>query len=115
FLGLLATAFLYIFVNIGFLAALGADGLSGSPMPFSAVLERVGGRLPGLLFAVGAMIVVASCANAAIMGGSRVLFALSRDGLLPGSLQSLNKGGSPDMAFLLCAAASIALATTGSF
>jgi APA family basic amino acid/polyamine antiporter len=115
FLGLLTTAILYVSINLGLLAALGAGGLAGSPMPFSAVLERIGGPLPGLLFAVGAMIVVASCANAAIMGGSRVLFALSRDGLLPGAFQSLNKGGSPDMAFLLCAAASIALATTGSF
>jgi APA family basic amino acid/polyamine antiporter len=115
FLGLLATAVLYVAVNVGLLAALGADGLAGSPLPFSAVLDRIGGPLPGLLFAVGAMIVVASCANATIMGGSRVLFALSRDGLLPGAFQSLNKGGSPDMAFLLCAAASIALATTGSF
>jgi amino acid transporter len=115
FLGLLATAILYVSVNLGLLAALGTDGLAGSAMPFSAVIARIGGPLPGLLFAVGAMIVVASCANAAIMGGSRVLFALSRDSLLPGAFQSLNKGGSPDMAFLLCAAASIALATTGSF
>jgi amino acid transporter len=115
FLGLLTTAILYVSINLGLLAALGSGGLAGSQMPFSAVLARIGGPLPGLLFAVGAMIVVASCANAAIMGGSRVLFALSRDGLLPGAFQSLNKGGSPDMAFLLCGAASVALAASGSF
>jgi APA family basic amino acid/polyamine antiporter len=114
-LGLLTTAILYVCVNLGLLAALGADGLAQSALPFSLVLGAIGGPLPGVLFAIGAMIVVASCANAAIMSAARVLFALSRDGLLPSVLQSVNKGGSPTMAFAMAAVASIALATTGSF
>jgi APA family basic amino acid/polyamine antiporter len=79
-LGLLTTAVLYISVNLGLLAALGAHGLAQSTLPFTRVLGAIGGPIPGMLFAVGAMIVVASCANAAIMSGGRVLFALSRDG-----------------------------------
>jgi len=114
-LGLLTTAVLYVCVNLGLLAALGADGLAQSTLPFSRVLGAIGGPVPGVLFAIGAMIVVASCANAAIMSAARVLFALSRDGLLPSALQSVNKGGSPTMAFALAAVASVALATTGSF
>jgi APA family basic amino acid/polyamine antiporter len=114
-LGLLTTAVLYVCVNLGLLVVLGADGLAQSALPFTRVLGAIGGPVPSILFAIGAMIVVASCANAAIMGGARVLFALSRDGLLPSALQSVNKGGSPTMAFAMAAAASIALATTGSF
>jgi APA family basic amino acid/polyamine antiporter len=114
-LGLLTTAILYVSVNLGLLAALGADGLAQSALPFTLVLGAIGGPVPGMLFAIGAMIVVASCANAAIMGGGRVLFALSRDGLLPSALQSVNKGGSPAVAFALAATVSVALATTGSF
>ncbi|HEX4505167.1 MAG TPA: APC family permease [Alphaproteobacteria bacterium] len=114
-LGLLTTAVLYISVNLGLLAVLGAHGLAQSTLPFTRVLAAIGGALPGMLFAVGAMIVVASCANAAIMSGGRVLFALSRDGLLPSALQSVNKGGSPAVAFALAATISVALATTGSF
>jgi APA family basic amino acid/polyamine antiporter len=114
-LGLLTTAILYISVNLGLLAALGADGLAQSLLPFTGVLGAIGGPIPGMLFAVGAMIVVASCANAATMSGARVLFALSRDGLLPSALQSVNKGGSPIMAFAFAATVSVMLATTGSF
>jgi amino acid transporter len=114
-LGLLTTAVLYICVNLGLLAVLGADGLAQSVLPFTRVLGSIGGPVPGVLFAIGAMIVVASCANAAIMAAARVLFALSRDGLLPSALQAVNKGGSPTMAFAMAAATSVALATTGSF
>jgi len=114
-LGLLTTAILYVSVNLGLLAALGADGLGQSILPFTRVLGAIGGPIPGMLFAIGAMIVVASCANAATMSGARVLFALSRDGLLPSALQSVNKGGSPIMAFAFAAAVSVTLTTTGSF
>jgi amino acid transporter len=114
-LGLLTTAVLYVCVNLGLLAVLGADGLAQSVLPFTRVLGRIGGPVPGVLFAIGAMIVVASCANAAIMAAARVLFALSRDGLLPSALQAVNKGGSPAVAFAMAAATSVALATTGSF
>jgi len=114
-LGLLTTAVLYISVNLGLLAALGAPGLGQSLLPFTRVVGAIGGPIPGALFAVGAMVVVASCANAVIMSGGRVLFALSRDGLLPAALQSVNKGGSPTIAFALAATLSISLAMTGSF
>jgi APA family basic amino acid/polyamine antiporter len=114
-LGLVMIAVLYVGVNAALLAVLGPRGLAGSPLPFILVVDRMGGHLPGLLFAAGAMIVVASCANASVMTGSRVLFALSRDGLMPAHLHLLNKGGSPEIAFLFCAVASMALAATGSF
>jgi len=78
-------------------------------------LMRFGGALPSILFALGAMVAVASCANANIMTGPRILFALSRDRLLPHALQQVNKGGSPDIAFVMTAVGSIALACTGGF
>jgi amino acid transporter len=115
FLGLALTAFLYVGVNAALLWALGVDGTARSVLPFTTVLIRFGGQLPSLLFALGAMVTVASCANANIMTGPRILFALSRDRLLPQALQKVNKGGSPDIAFLMTAAGSILLACTGGF
>src|SRR5205814_8047593 len=66
-------------------------------------------------FVIGAMVTVTSCANANIMVAPRILFALSRDGLLPSSLQAVNEGGSPYFGFALTAAMSLVLATTGAF
>jgi APA family basic amino acid/polyamine antiporter len=114
-LGLLTIAALYIGINAALVMVLGPQSLAGSSLPFTLVLDRIGGPIPGMVFAVGALIVVASCANAVVMSGSRILFALSRDGLMPPAFRLLNKGGSPDIALLMAAAASFALAATGSF
>ena len=54
-------------------------------------------------------------ANANIMSAPRILFALSRDRLLPHQLSFVNMGGSPQLAIIMTGLGSIALAATGSF
>ena len=114
-IGMLVTAAIYIAVNGGLLYALGIGGTAATPLPFSVVLDRLGGSVPGILFAIGAMVTVAGTANAIIMSGPRLIFAMARDKLLPGVFQSVNRGGTPDAAMLLMAVVSLALAATGSF
>jgi APA family basic amino acid/polyamine antiporter len=114
-LGLLTTATLYICVNAALLYALGTEGTAATPLPFSAVLGRIGGSWPAILVALGAMISVIGLTNAIVMSAPRVLFALARDGLLPAGLRNVNRGGTPDMAMLLTAIGTLALAATGSF
>lgn len=114
-LGLLTAAVIYIAVNAALLYALGTTGTAATPLPFSTVLTRLGGTLPAILFAIGAMAAVMGVVNAGAMSAPRVIFALARDRLLPASFLSVNRGGTPDMATLMTAAASIALAATGSF
>jgi APA family basic amino acid/polyamine antiporter len=113
--GLLITGALYILVNAALLFALGTEGTAMSNLPFAAVLQRVGGVSVSTLFVIGAMVTVTSCANANIMVAPRILFALSRDRLLPGALQEVNQGGSPFYGFALTAVISLVLATTGAF
>ena len=115
FLGLLVTAGLYVFVNAGLLYALGTNGTAASSLPFTAVLQRVGGVSISTLFVVGAMVTVMSCANANVMVAPRLLFAMARDRILPESLLMVNEGGSPYYGFALTALISLALATTGAF
>lgn len=114
-IGLVLAAVLYVSVNVALLAALGANGVAQSKLPFTAVLTHVGGAAAGTVFALCALLSVASCANAGVMAAPRILLALSRDGLLPRMFQTVNKGGSPYFAMLLTAAISIALTLTGSF
>ncbi|MBU6471437.1 MAG: APC family permease [Alphaproteobacteria bacterium] len=114
-MGLLTSFILYVAVNGVLIYALGLPGVAATPLPFNTILTRVGGVLPGLLFAAGAIVSVAGVVNSGAMSAPRILFALSRNGLLPGIFQSVNKGGSPDMAMLATAVASLALAATGSF
>lgn len=114
-IGLLTSSAVYIAVNAALLYALGTKGVAATPLPFNTVLERIGGSLPAILFAIGAMAAVTGVINAGVMSAPRVIFALARDKLLPGFFTSVNRGGSPDMATLMTALATIALAMTGSF
>jgi APA family basic amino acid/polyamine antiporter len=113
--GILITGALYVLVNAALLYALGTGGTAASSLPFSLVLQHVGGISVSTLFLIGAMITVTSCANANIMVAPRLLFAMSRDGMLPDSLQAVNEGGSPYFGFALTAVISLVLATTGAF
>lgn len=115
FLGLLLTSSLYLIVNASLLYALGPQRIAATTLPFLPVLRAAAGPFASLLFAVGAMITVLSMANANIMSAPRILFALSRDRLLPHQLSFVNSGGSPQLAIIMTALGSVALAATGSF
>jgi len=115
FYGIALTAFLYIGVNWALLHALGPQTVASSPLPFTIALSRLGGSVPAILFAVTAMITVASCSNACIMTAPRILYALSRDRLLPNVFTNVNAGGSPTIAYLLTAVGTLLLAATGKF
>lgn len=115
FFGILVTALLYVGVNWALLQALSPAGVASSPLPFSLVLSKVGGSIPGMLFALGALITVASCSNACIMATPRILFALGSDRLLPRMFTTVNAGGSPYIAYLMTAAGTLALAASGGF
>ena len=113
--GLVLTSALYLGVNAALIHALGVHGVASSPLPFSTVLNTIGGAVPSILFALTAMITVASCANANIMSAPRIIMALAEDGLLPRFLARVNKGGSPRDAMLLTAIGSLGLALSGAF
>lgn len=114
FIGLALTAILYIAVNGALLYALGLSSVASTPLPFTIVVQSFGG-IASLLFAVTAMITVASCANANIMGGPRIIFSMAREGLLPNFFQSVNTGGSPSGAMLLTALFAIGVTLSGTF
>jgi amino acid transporter len=115
FLGLGLAAVLYFAVNAALLHALGPSGLAKATLPYSTILTHVAGNATGVLFAIGALVVVASCANAGIMAAPRILLALSRDQLLPAIFRNVNKGGSPYVAFAITGVCAIVLALSGSF
>ena len=115
FVGIALTGALYVAVNAGLLHALSPAQMTGGALPYLKVLAGVSGAWSLNAFAAGAMIIAASCANANVMIAPRILFALSRDRLLPESLQAVNRGGSPWAAFAVTAVVAFVLAATGGF
>jgi APA family basic amino acid/polyamine antiporter len=67
------------------------------------------------LVAVAAVLTTATTANAALVVGSRILFAMGRDGALPRSLGRIHpQTGSPWLALIVTAACLAAVAVGGS-
>jgi len=70
----------------------------------------------GELLILGLMIIaLLSAANAYPLMSTRVLFAMSRDGLLSRRAAALNKGGTPTVALVASTAAAIAFITVKEF
>src|SRR6266513_2505215 len=62
-----------------------------------------------------ALLVVLASINGNVFVTPRVLFGLAREGLAPGALARVNRGGTPWVAMLLVGAVAVALAATGTF
>jgi len=106
---------IFLLVNAALFHVLRMDHLTGSPMPaVDAAMLLFGSYGRQIILLISAVTVMSSI-NAALMYIPRILFGMSRDGLLPPSITSVNRGGTPTLALFLCAAASIALVLSGSF
>ncbi len=113
-LGVSAVVLLYIVIQSVCQAVLGAQ-LAGHPAPVSAVAERVitGG---GAIVIGTAAISLFGSMQGDMLGTSRLLYALGRDGLLPAPLARITpRTRVPLVALITHAAAAFSMAVAGSF
>ncbi|MFO7638210.1 MAG: amino acid permease [bacterium] len=89
-LSMLAVGIAYVLAVVVTVGLVPAEKLAGSLEPLSDGAEVIFGRWGWWALAVAAMLAFVSTANAGMMAASRYLFALSRDGLLPGVLSRIN-------------------------
>jgi APA family basic amino acid/polyamine antiporter len=106
---------IYLLVNAALFHVLHMDHLAGSQMPTVDAAMLLFGSCGRRLIILIAVVGVISTVNAGLMFTPRILFSMSRDGLLPPTITSVNRGGTPSLALFLCAIASIALVLSGSF
>lgn len=114
--GTAALIALYLFANIGYLAALGASGVADSTRVAASALGVVAGPATGKLVALAILISMFSAANSILLNSPRVFYAMAKDGLFFHSLSRIHpKFGTP--AFSICVAGiwSALLAATGTF
>jgi APA family basic amino acid/polyamine antiporter len=89
--------------------------LAGSLLPAADAAMLVFGRYGRQFILLISVVGVLSTINAGLMLTPRILFSMARDGLLPQSVTSVNQGGTPTVALLLCWFAGILLILTGTF
>ncbi|MFI1919936.1 amino acid permease [Nocardia sp. NPDC020380] len=74
----------YVLVALTAVGAVGVDNVSSSGASLSTVLEQVTGRgWPATILAAGAVVAIASVVLTVLYGQTRILVAMSRDGLMP--------------------------------
>ena len=74
----------YVLVALTAVGAVGVDVLAGSDASLAVVLQQVtGSGWPATVLAAGAVVAIASVVLTVLYGQTRVLVAMSRDGLVP--------------------------------
>lgn len=135
FLGTFIVTILYILTNVAYLGLL---PLHGTPIDGEFIYnkanvvqtgiqfassDRVGtsaaymlfGNIANLIMAILIMISTFGCNNGLIMAGSRLFYAMSKDGLFFKQAQRLNKHGVPSWAMWIQNGWAIALCLSGSY
>ncbi|WP_206690666.1 amino acid permease [Quadrisphaera sp. INWT6] len=111
-LSLVVVTAVYCLVALAALGALPWRELDGSEAALADVLSRaVGGTWPAVVLSVGAVIAIASVVFTVFYGQTRILFAMSRDGLVPRVFSRVSgRQGVPVANVLICGAVIAVLA-----
>jgi basic amino acid/polyamine antiporter, APA family len=108
--GIVVISALYLFVNLGYLAALGQDGMRGSKVVAADVIRVAVGERGAVLLALIVCVAALTTMNAAIFTGARTTWALGRDFALFARLGHWRDAGStPANALLLQGAIALLL------
>lgn len=113
--GVLAVIVIYVLVNAAVLAVLPIPDLARSMLAAADAARVVFGERGGQLITVLSIVSLVPLLNAIMMIGTRILFALGRDGLFWSRAASVNAGGTPVVATLVTTILAIGLIATGTF
>ncbi|MEE1939005.1 amino acid permease [Streptomyces sp. TRM 70361] len=92
-LSLAVVTVLYCLVAAVAVGALDWRGFTGSEAALAGILQRVTGQaFWSVLLSLGAVVAIASVVLAVLYGQTRILFAMARDGLIPGIFSRVHPG-----------------------
>jgi basic amino acid/polyamine antiporter, APA family len=115
-IGSAALIFIYLFANVGYLAAIGAQGAVRSNRVAATAVAEVIHPAAAKLVTVTILISIFSAAHSVILTSPRVYYAMAKDGLFFKRLAGVHRSfGTPSFAVIAAAAWSAVLAATGTF
>src|SRR5438552_3693633 len=114
--GVLILIGVYVFANLGYLAALGTAGVANSNRVAATALATVVSPAVAKAVTFAIMISMFSAANSIVLTAPRVYFAMAKDGLFFSRLSVVHpRYGTPAFAVIAAAAWAATLAATGTF
>jgi APA family basic amino acid/polyamine antiporter len=113
--GIIVVTVLYLLVNLGYLAALGLDGMKESKAVAADVMRVVTGDRGAVVLSLIVCVAALTTMNAAIFTGARTNYALGRDFSMFGALGRWRESGStPANALLLQGVVALVLVAASS-
>ena len=97
-LGVLLVILIYLLINLAFLRVLGISRMAGDPFVAASAGKALFGNRGDLVIRLLVLIAIVSGMNGIALMAPRILLAMSRDRLLPETLQTVNPGGTPTVA-----------------
>jgi APA family basic amino acid/polyamine antiporter len=113
--GILLVTALYVGINAALLSVLTPTQMAGSELAVADAASRVFGPNGGLVITILALLSLLAIANLFVMVGSRIGFAMARDGVLPVALARTSPSGSPRVALTVGALVAAAFALSGTY
>jgi basic amino acid/polyamine antiporter, APA family len=113
--GVVSVAIVYVLVNLALMAVLSMGELATSTLPGADAAARLAGDRGKQFLTVLSIVSLLPLLNAIMMIGTRILFAMGRDGLVTSRLASVNAGGTPDTATVVTAGVAVVLIVSGTF
>ena len=99
--GVFSITAIYVLLNLSFLYVLPIGAIAGEEFAAGALADAVFGNRGDLVLRIIAIVSLLSAVNVYHLMASRVLFAMSRDGLLTFRAATVNAGGTPTVALFL--------------
>jgi APA family basic amino acid/polyamine antiporter len=113
--GVLLLSAIYLLTNAALFHILGIAGVAKENLPVAALGASIFGALGNTAVRALMVLALAALANSSILAATRVLYAMSRDGWGPRGIARVNTGGTPSIALLLTACATMTFLLSGSF
>jgi APA family basic amino acid/polyamine antiporter len=105
--GVLTIIAIYLLVNLALLYVLPISQIAGQDFAAGVAAQAIFGRHGNTIFLTLTILSMLSAINAYHLMASRVLFAISRDGLFATQAAAVNKGGTPAVALLISAGVAV--------
>jgi basic amino acid/polyamine antiporter, APA family len=113
--GVLLLSVIYLLTNAALFRVLGLAGVAKENLPVAALGASILGTAGEVAVRALMVLALAALANASMLVGSRVLYAMSRDGWGVPAIARVNKGGTPSVALFLTAIITMIFLLSGSF
>jgi APA family basic amino acid/polyamine antiporter len=112
--GLALVTSIYVLLNFAFLRALGPAGLAASKFAAADAAKLIFGRSSDILLSTVAVVILLTLLHVVLMTGTRIIFAVSRDGLFWQRAAMVAANGTPRTALAIATLVSVALVLTGT-